>query len=69
MEAGNTQPPNLTDRAYATIKSRLIYLDLPPGTTFTEASLAQGLGISKTPVREALARVRREGLVEASARS
>ena len=69
MEAGNTQRPNLTDRAYATIKSRLIYLELPPGTTFTEASLAQGLGISKTPVREALARVRREGLVEASARS
>jgi DNA-binding GntR family transcriptional regulator len=62
-------PPNLTDRAYATIKSRLIYLDLPPGTTFTEASLAKDLGISKTPVREALARVRREGLVEASARS
>lgn len=61
--------PNLTDRAYATIKSRLIYLELPPGTTFTEASLAKDLGISKTPVREALARVRRDGLVEASARS
>ena len=64
-----TAVPNLTDRAYATIKSQLIYLDLPPGTMFTEASLARELGISKTPVREALARVRREGLVEASARS
>lgn len=69
MEAREAAPPNLTDRAYATIKSRLIYLDLAPGTTFTEASLARDLGISKTPVREALARVRREGLVEASARS
>jgi DNA-binding GntR family transcriptional regulator len=69
METRAATPPNLTDRAYATIKSRLIYLDLPPGTTFTEASLAHDLGISKTPVREALARVRREGLVEASARS
>jgi DNA-binding GntR family transcriptional regulator len=61
--------PNLTERAYATIKSRLIYLDLPPGTAFTEASLARDLGISKTPVREALARLRRVGLVEATARS
>jgi DNA-binding GntR family transcriptional regulator len=60
---------SLTDRAYATIKSRLIYLDLPPGTAFTESSLARDLGISKTPVREALARLRREGLVDATARS
>ena len=69
METRASPAPNLTDRAYATIKERLIYLDLPPGTTFTEASLAKDLGISKTPVREALARVRRDGLVEASARS
>jgi len=39
-----TAVPNLTDRAYATIKSQLIYLDLPPGTMFTEASLARELG-------------------------
>jgi DNA-binding GntR family transcriptional regulator len=66
---GEPSEPNLTDRAYSTIKSRLIYLDLPPGTAFTEASLARDLGFSKTPVREALAHLRREGLVEATARS
>jgi DNA-binding GntR family transcriptional regulator len=67
--ASQAPGPNLTERAYAEIKSRLIYLDLPPGTSFTESSLARDLGISKTPVREALARLRRVGLVEATARS
>jgi DNA-binding GntR family transcriptional regulator len=60
---------SLTERAYQAIKSRLIYLDLPPGTAFTESSLANDLGFSKTPVREALARLRRDGLVEPTARS
>jgi DNA-binding GntR family transcriptional regulator len=64
-----TAVQNLTERAYTTIKARLISLDLPPGTAFTEASLARELGFSKTPVREALARLRREGLVEATPRS
>jgi DNA-binding GntR family transcriptional regulator len=60
---------NLTQQAYEAIKSRLIYLDLPPGTAFTESSLATELGFSKTPVREALARLRDVGLVEPTARS
>jgi DNA-binding GntR family transcriptional regulator len=40
-----------------------------PGTAFTESSVARELGFSKTPVREALARLRRDGLVEPIARS
>ena len=64
-----TSTNNLTDQAYAAIKSRLIYLELPPGQAFTEASLARELRFSKTPVREALTRLRRDGLVEPTARS
>jgi DNA-binding GntR family transcriptional regulator len=60
---------NLTQRAYAALKSKVIRLGLPPGSTFTEATLAAELGISKTPVREALVRLAREGLVEPVARS
>jgi DNA-binding GntR family transcriptional regulator len=70
MVAGMREPPgNLADRAYQAIKRRVIELNLAPGETFSETQLATELAFSKTPVREALARLRREGLVEVTARS
>ncbi len=42
---------------------------MPPGSDFTEGQLVEDLGVSKTPIREALARLRQENLVEAIARS
>jgi DNA-binding GntR family transcriptional regulator len=38
--------------------------DLPPGERLVEADLARRMGISRTPVRDALARLRHDGLVE-----
>jgi DNA-binding GntR family transcriptional regulator len=61
--------PTATYTAYTVIKRRIIELELPPGANFTEGELAAELGFSKTPVREALARLRQERLVEATARS
>jgi DNA-binding GntR family transcriptional regulator len=61
--------PTLTEEAYAAIKRRIICLALPPGVPFTEAQLAAELSLSKTPVREALARLQREGFVDVAARS
>jgi DNA-binding GntR family transcriptional regulator len=61
--------PTRTRQAYDAIKRRIIELELAPGAPFTEGELAAELGLSKTPVREALARLRQEGLVEAVARS
>lgn len=61
--------PTRTHEAYTVIKRRIIELALPPGAAFTEGGLAAELGLSKTPVREALARLRQERLVEAAARS
>lgn len=55
--------------AYAQIKRRIIRLEIPPGGGFTEAELARDLGLSKTPVREALAQLRLERLVEVDPRS
>lgn len=60
---------NRTQEAYAAIKGRILELDMPPGMTFSEAELAAEMGLSKTPVREALGRLRQEGLVVAVARS
>ncbi|HEY3737764.1 MAG TPA: GntR family transcriptional regulator [Jatrophihabitans sp.] len=40
--------------AYQQMRRRIVELDLPPGAPFTEGALAISLGVSKTPVREAL---------------
>lgn len=58
-----------TSQAYRAIRRQIIDLTLPPGSSFTETSLAQQWHISKTPVREALARLRRDGLVTALPRA
>ncbi|TMQ93655.1 GntR family transcriptional regulator [Actinomadura soli] len=58
-----------TSQAYRAIRRQIIDLTLPPGSSFTETSLAEQWRISKTPVREALARLRRDGLVTALPRA
>lgn len=47
------------------LKEAILNLDLSPGTPLIEQQLAEQLGISKTPVREALARLEGERLVVA----
>ena len=39
--------------AYETIRSRIITMDLKPGDELNDRELAQELGISRTPMREA----------------
>ena len=51
------------DRAYRQLKREIIEMKRPPGQSFTEPDVAAVLGLSKTPVREALARLHRDGLV------
>jgi|KBSMisStaDraftv2_1062788.scaffolds.fasta_scaffold38751_2 DNA-binding GntR family transcriptional regulator len=53
----------LTDRAYAQIEELIVTLQLPPGTVLSELVLADRLGIGRTPIREALQRLSRDGLV------
>jgi DNA-binding GntR family transcriptional regulator len=45
------------------LKDAIITLELRPGTPLSELQLANRLGISKSPVREALQRLARDGLV------
>ncbi|WP_284976748.1 GntR family transcriptional regulator [Arthrobacter sp. efr-133-TYG-104] len=59
----------LMDQAYHRLKREIIELRRPPGHQFTEQEVAASWGISKTPVREALARLHRDGLVEPIARA
>jgi DNA-binding GntR family transcriptional regulator len=52
------------DRAYREIKRRVLGNFYPPGLRVLEQELAHQLGVSRTPVREALIRLEQEGLVE-----
>jgi len=58
----------LADQAYTSIKSKLSGLDLMPGDRLSEKELAQQLGISRTPVRQALQRLHHEGLLDLSSK-
>ncbi|OGA67721.1 MAG: GntR family transcriptional regulator [Betaproteobacteria bacterium RIFCSPLOWO2_12_FULL_65_14] len=59
----------LGDRVYATLRGYLRAGRIPHGQPLQEAALAAQLGVSRTPVREALARLASDGLVVAEGRS
>lgn len=50
--------------AYETLRQQITSWALPPGTHLGEAELAASIGVSRTPLRDALARLRGEGLVD-----
>ncbi|WP_028061903.1 GntR family transcriptional regulator [Solirubrobacter soli] len=54
----------LRDRAYTTIRDAIVDGTLQPGERLRDQELTQWLGLSRTPVREALSRLEQDGLVE-----
>jgi len=60
--------PNLTKLAYLSLKQHMLDGSLVEGSRLTEETLARQLGISKSPVREALNRLEAEGLIIIHAR-
>ena len=59
-----TARANLAAQVYATLKDEIHDFQLVPGDRFSEAELGHRLGVSRTPVREALFRLRAEGFLE-----
>jgi len=55
---------SVVDLAYRRIRAVVLSGELAPGTKLRQVELAERLGISRTPVREALLRLSAEGLVE-----
>jgi DNA-binding GntR family transcriptional regulator len=53
----------LTEQAYYRLEEMIVTLKLPPGAILSEQALSAELGIGRTPIREALQRLAREGLV------
>lgn len=57
-----------TAHAYATLRKRILGGELPVGAVLAEARIAEDLGLSRTPVRQALRLLLQEGLVEVGPR-
>ena len=53
------------DRVYASLRREILTLALSPRELLVESALARRFRVSKTPIREALAVLQRDGLVEA----
>jgi DNA-binding GntR family transcriptional regulator len=51
-------------RVYANLRDAIVRADLAPGRQLSENELAASLGVSRTPVREALVRLRDDRLVQ-----
>jgi DNA-binding GntR family transcriptional regulator len=66
-----SQPAGLystkSDFAYTQLRVKILSGEFEPGQTLNQATLARTIGISTTPLREALRRLKSEGLVELDA--
>ena len=59
----------LRDRAYRMVRDAIVAGELEPGSVIRDTELAERVGLSRTPVREALARLADDGLIETKAHS
>ena len=57
-----------SDKAYAALRDDIIEWRLAPGTVLAEVEQSERLGVSRTPLREALGRLTAEGLTTAGGR-
>lgn len=55
---------SLAERTYDTLRNAITNLELLPGEPLTEEGISEQLGVSRTPIRSALNRLQREGLVD-----
>jgi DNA-binding GntR family transcriptional regulator len=60
---------NLAEQVYTELKSQMHEFRLVPGDRFSEVEIGSRLGVSRTPVREALFRLRNEGLLDVESKS
>ena len=59
-----TVPPTRTAAVVQQLRNEIVTRELPPGTLIKDAELAARLGVSITPVREAIAQLSVEGLID-----
>src|SRR3954470_22246335 len=64
LDVAPIQASSVVSLAYERIRALILTGDIPPGTRLGQVDLADRLGVSRTPVREALRRLDAEGLVD-----
>lgn len=57
-------PMRASERAYRALREEIVEWRLLPGTVLAEVEQSERLGLSRTPLREALGRLSAEGLTE-----
>lgn len=62
--AGEPLPPTLADQAYDALKTLIFDFSLMPGDRFSESEMAERVQVSRTPLRQALQRLQREGFLQ-----
>ena len=58
------EPASLAEQAYREVKQLIYDFVLMPGERFSEADLTQRVAVSRTPLRQALQRLQREGFLQ-----
>jgi DNA-binding GntR family transcriptional regulator len=61
---GQQRPRTLADKAYEAIEEMIVTRRLEPGAMVSESELGNELGLGRTPIREALARLKAIGFVD-----
>lgn len=69
IKRGKERPENLAERIYGQLKDDIFEFRLLPGDRFSEGEVAERMAASRTPVRQALYRLEREGYLEVYFRS
>ena len=59
------RPELISEQTYESIRQLIINCQLQPGLPFVEADVARRLGISRSPLREAVRRLEEDGFIEA----
>ena len=54
---------NVPRQIYEILRTRILSTELPPGSSINERYLAETLGVSRTPIREAIRRLSNDGLI------
>lgn len=63
-QLGRVRGASRAEAVYARLREDIFEFRLLPGDRFTESEVAERLGVSRTPVREALLRLQSEGMVQ-----
>lgn len=63
MESVSTKHSSLSDRVFEFVEKAILSASIKPGERLVETKIASDLGVSKSPVRDALNRLEGEGLI------